>query len=203
MKIVIPCINFDRQFYSKYTNWSKVDYYYVNEHIAGIYKDHLDWSKVLYYLLNNEFLIDHVKYIPFFDSKIYQSFTLTQFSLFKEYIDWTIISYYGVSEEFLEDFKDYIDWSKVEYDDVSEDFLREFKDYVDWDLLSRYGIHKEDILNNNNYIYPITKHNDVCGICIDNEGTMYQLPCKHVFHRECLKLWIKKTKTCPMCRHKL
>jgi len=45
---------------------------------------------------------------------------------------------------------------------------------------------------------------DDCAICLD---TMYQkkceyLPCKHVFHYECLKTLIEKqTYTCPLCRY--
>ena len=30
-----------------------------------------------------------------------------------------------------------------------------------------------------------------------------ELPCKHVFHDECILPWIKQSGTCPVCRHEL
>jgi E3 ubiquitin-protein ligase synoviolin len=30
-----------------------------------------------------------------------------------------------------------------------------------------------------------------------------QLPCSHVFHSECLRVWLSKQHTCPTCRAKL
>lgn len=45
-----------------------------------------------------------------------------------------------------------------------------------------------------------------CGICKDDispDETLddfVELPCKHVFHRECVMPWFKKAHTCPICR---
>lgn len=40
-----------------------------------------------------------------------------------------------------------------------------------------------------------------CSICLD-EGMeeICILPCKHVFHKECIEDWLKRRPTCPTCR---
>ncbi|BES92225.1 Zinc finger, C3HHypothetical protein type (RING finger) [Nesidiocoris tenuis] len=45
-----------------------------------------------------------------------------------------------------------------------------------------------------------------CTICLKDfasEEKARQLPCRHAFHDECILPWLKKTSTCPMCRHDL
>ncbi|XP_064032468.1 E3 ubiquitin-protein ligase Praja-2 [Pogoniulus pusillus] len=45
-----------------------------------------------------------------------------------------------------------------------------------------------------------------CIICYDEyvEGEILkQLPCRHVFHRSCVTLWLQESGTCPVCRHVL
>lgn len=27
-----------------------------------------------------------------------------------------------------------------------------------------------------------------------------QLPCKHVYHKACCELWLKRSRMCPMCK---
>lgn len=42
-----------------------------------------------------------------------------------------------------------------------------------------------------------------CSICMDPAelgSEVTQLPCKHWFHSECIKLWLKQHNTCPHCR---
>tara|TARA_B100000123_G_C25737132_1_gene432039 strand:+ start:2503 stop:3078 length:576 start_codon:yes stop_codon:yes gene_type:complete len=42
-----------------------------------------------------------------------------------------------------------------------------------------------------------------CSICLDvinNSKTIRLEECKHVFHKSCIKLWYKKSNTCPICR---
>jgi len=39
-----------------------------------------------------------------------------------------------------------------------------------------------------------------CSVCKDEfvkEDTCLQLPCKHIFHDECIKPWLKTSATCP------
>lgn len=45
-----------------------------------------------------------------------------------------------------------------------------------------------------------------CPVCLKEwtEGEeMKELPCKHSFHSSCILPWLKKTNSCPMCRHEL
>ncbi|CAD8143639.1 unnamed protein product [Paramecium octaurelia] len=42
-----------------------------------------------------------------------------------------------------------------------------------------------------------------CSICLDAFSTEHDVKvtyCKHIYHSECLTLWIQKTKICPLCR---
>lgn len=45
-----------------------------------------------------------------------------------------------------------------------------------------------------------------CAICHCEyavDETLDQLPCKHNFHNQCITVWLNKSGTCPVCRHKL
>ncbi|KAJ8311741.1 hypothetical protein KUTeg_011096 [Tegillarca granosa] len=45
-----------------------------------------------------------------------------------------------------------------------------------------------------------------CPICLcpcELEETVSQLPCQHLFHPLCVQAWLKKSGTCPVCRHAL
>jgi hypothetical protein len=42
-----------------------------------------------------------------------------------------------------------------------------------------------------------------CSVCIDEMkvgDTIITLPCKHMFHEDCLVAWLKEHNTCPNCR---
>ena len=67
---------------------------------------------------------------------------------------------------------------------------------------------EDEIINN----YPISKIQDInklsedkkkCIICLEdfknNDDTII-LPCIHIFHEECIKNWMKKNDSCPICK---
>lgn len=45
-----------------------------------------------------------------------------------------------------------------------------------------------------------------CGVCLDAfqlDDSAVALPCKHVYHEDCLVPWLKTSGTCPICRYAL
>lgn len=45
-----------------------------------------------------------------------------------------------------------------------------------------------------------------CAICMEGfeeEQIIKKLYCSHIFHRKCLKEWMKRNKVCPLCRSDL
>uniref|UniRef100_A0A7S4BD77 RING-type domain-containing protein n=1 Tax=Chrysotila carterae TaxID=13221 RepID=A0A7S4BD77_CHRCT len=49
-------------------------------------------------------------------------------------------------------------------------------------------------------------HRTACAVCLNEmiaSTLAVALPCKHVFHTECVREWLRKQHTCPSCRAKL
>ncbi len=45
---------------------------------------------------------------------------------------------------------------------------------------------------------------DICGICRDDLiSDLKTLPCKHVFHAECIDSWTARCNQCPFCRRQV
>ena len=79
-----------------------------------------------------------------------------------------------------------------------------------FDLSDRDPVSEEIILS-----FPISKIKDIsklndekkrCSICLDNYkigDDSIILPCIHIFHAECIKKWMKKKNSCPICKTKI
>jgi len=47
----------------------------------------------------------------------------------------------------------------------------------------------------------ITNEQHDCSICLDNKHNKYiKFQCSHIYHKECIKLWLHEHNTCPICR---
>lgn len=45
-----------------------------------------------------------------------------------------------------------------------------------------------------------------CAVCIDNfevNQVVTQMPCKHMYHSDCILPWLASHNTCPVCRYRL
>lgn len=47
------------------------------------------------------------------------------------------------------------------------------------------------------------EYNEECIICYQNDGNFVLLQCGHIFHKMCIKEWIKRKRICPLCREEL
>lgn len=42
---------------------------------------------------------------------------------------------------------------------------------------------------------------DFCSICLDDEkDSIVKLNCDHFFHKDCIKSWLRREMSCPICR---
>lgn len=77
----------------------------------------------------------------------------------------------------------------LEHQDLMETELRVFRD--------QFSVEFQNCKN---------KHFSECSICVESfedEDKVVPYPgCDHNYHYECLKLWIKSNKTCPLCKGK-
>ena len=52
----------------------------------------------------------------------------------------------------------------------------------------------------------ISKNDHSCSVCKDEfelNQSLTGLPCKHVFHDDCIQPWLNERNSCPTCRHEL
>ena len=45
---------------------------------------------------------------------------------------------------------------------------------------------------------------DKCPICLQkykSADIIKEFPCKHIFHKNCIFKWLKKSNVCPLCKH--
>lgn len=64
---------------------------------------------------------------------------------------------------------------------------------------------RADVTMQIDQLYPQTKLTETddnqCPICWEEMPAASVLPCKHRFHRDCLRDWVKEQGSCPTCRH--
>jgi hypothetical protein len=47
---------------------------------------------------------------------------------------------------------------------------------------------------------------ELCSICYNNikeEEQINRLPCKHIYHVDCIHEWLVKERVCPMCKQEI
>ncbi|XP_018327573.1 E3 ubiquitin-protein ligase RNF181-like [Agrilus planipennis] len=52
----------------------------------------------------------------------------------------------------------------------------------------------------------INEEGKQCPVCLkdyEKGSSAVKMPCDHLFHPECIKRWLTKTNSCPLCRHEL
>lgn len=55
-----------------------------------------------------------------------------------------------------------------------------------------------------NYSLNIEDQENDCSICYESlDNSACKIGCNHVFHKHCLREWIKNSKTCPICRNNI
>jgi hypothetical protein len=45
-----------------------------------------------------------------------------------------------------------------------------------------------------------------CTICLedmDSTSNIFALNCAHIYHEECVKMWLQKNSVCPICSFKI
>ncbi|KAK7358378.1 hypothetical protein VNO77_00305 [Canavalia gladiata] len=53
------------------------------------------------------------------------------------------------------------------------------------------------------------KEDDVCSICMEgflhhnSDGENKRVPCGHMYHSNCITLWLEHCNSCPLCRHRI
>ena len=86
--------------------------------------------------------------------------------------------------------------TKILYHNVVQDWINSRFPCL-WDKqIPIFLIIKENIIEKIDY-------NKNCSICMEDNSDLWKsLPCNHWFHKLCINKWLKKNRTCPLCRAK-
>ncbi|CAD8147543.1 unnamed protein product [Paramecium octaurelia] len=92
----------------------------------------------------------------------------------------------------------------VDVDNLTYEQLLQLEDTIGY--VNR-GLSKEQIKTIPKISFDQCKTDEqLCSICqIEFESTdkCRALPCQHIYHSKCIKLWLGKEKHCPICKHEL
>ena len=96
-----------------------------------------------------------------------------------------------------EEAEDNEDINSMDDDDFDDDF-----DYngIDENVIKTYPVSKIKDINK------LTEEKKKCCICLENYKNNDEtiiLPCVHIFHSNCIKHWMKRQDTCPICKNKI
>ena len=53
---------------------------------------------------------------------------------------------------------------------------------------------------------PSQQVDEICTVCLvkyEQDEIVNTLPCKHIFHENCIQTWFESNDTCPLCRARL
>ena len=216
---VLP-INVIRQYKNK-VDWKSVSYIQdlTNEFIDEVseYIDFNNLSKNWNYVPSEEILQKYINKewdwnFLSANSNIPDSTVI----MFKDKINWSILSSIrNVSFELVYQAKEYINWpifygSNLQvnheqlflYQDLS---FRMRLNFVEG-LLEYFRTKRKHELNISIEYSNVSNHDDKCPICRDSteeESEFIKIKCNHIFHKQCIFQWIKKSQSCPMCRTQL
>ncbi|VEL21305.1 unnamed protein product [Protopolystoma xenopodis] len=76
--------------------------------------------------------------------------------------------------------------------------------YLYGEMVKRYKKHQRYLLINSLLFFDVVENPDeACPICWEKLTLARRLPCGHIFHDLCLRLWIDQSPSCPTCRRTL
>lgn len=91
---------------------------------------------------------------------------------------------------------------------IAIDIMVYFRLRASWRILGveiSKRLSRADVTTQIDQLYPQTtvmdKDDSQCPICWEEMPVASVLPCKHRFHRDCLRDWVKDQGSCPTCRH--
>jgi hypothetical protein len=87
-----------------------------------------------------------------------------------------------------------------DYDYSNIEEMNDVKNIVNTDIFEKITSSKYNENNNEN-------NNDKCVICYEefqNNDIVLNIPCKHLFHKACIKIWVTENSyKCPICKEKI
>ncbi len=123
---------------------------------------------------------------------------------FQNKVYWSAISYsQTLSEQFIREFQDKVDWYFISsHQKLSENFIMEFQHKVNWNRVLYFQILSESFKQKIRTAYEIISNTEEeCSICLSESDYQFiKTRCNHIFHKECIDVWLNQHNSCPFCR---